>query len=127
VRLGRRAGARLGFGPGLAAELRVSGRIAPPLGTRLVVRGAESLQAAIEDLDADAAALAALLARRGVAPRLRHLVLPPLVAAARAFAARGTGRAPWQRWTLGVLGGYRALVAYAKLWEIRQAEGSIAR
>jgi len=127
VRLVERPGARLGLGPGLSPELRALRRGAGRLEGRLVVRAADSLAAALDDLDADAAALAALLARQRVVPRLRHLVLPALAAGTRAFAARGARWAAWQRWILTVLGGYRAVVAYAKLWEIRRAEASTPR
>jgi hypothetical protein len=130
VRLVRRAGARLRLGRGLAAELRATDRRAGRLRHRLLVRGAASFAAAVEEIDADATTLAALLAGRRVQPRLWHLILPPLVAGGRAFAAagpwRGT-RAVRHRWTLTVLDGYRAVVAYAKLWEIRQAEVSTPR
>jgi hypothetical protein len=130
VRLVRTGGARLALGPGLAAQLRASRRHAGRLRNRFLVPGATSFAAAVDEIDADAAALAALLARRRVQPRLWHLVVPPLIAGARALAAHG----PWrgvrplrQRWTLTVLGGYRVLLAYAKLWEIRQAEASTPR
>jgi hypothetical protein len=127
VRLVRRAGARLRLCRGLALELRPPRGDAGRLRGRLLVRGAESLAAAVDDIDADATVLAALLARRRVAPRLWHLVFPPLAAAARAFAARGSWRGVDRRWTLTVLGGYRTLVAYAKLWEMRRAEVSAPR
>ena len=127
LRLVRRPGARLWLGGGLSVELRPPWRHAGRLHERLVVRGPESLAAAVDDIDAEAAALAALLSWRQLEPRFWHLLVPPLVAGARAFAARGSRAGLWQRWTVTVLAGYRPLVAYAKLWEIRQAKVSALR
>jgi len=127
VRLVRSPGARLRLGRGLVAELRVAGGDLGRLPDRLVAQGADSLAAAVENLDADAATLAALLARRRVRPGLRHLVLPPLAAAARPLAARGSWGHVRLRWILGVLEGYRALLAWAKVWELRLAEASTPR
>ena len=82
---------------------------------------------AIVDLDAEAATLAAVLAERRVAPRLWHLVVPALVAGARTFAGRTSRAGLSQRWTLTVLRAYRAMLGYAKLWEMRQAEHAAPR
>ena len=126
VRLAPRAGARVRVGRGAALEFRVDGR-AGRLRESLLGRNPDSLADAVEDLDADAAALAALLRADGVRPTLRRLAAAPALAGARALFARGPVRGFWVRWTLAVFAGYRAIVAYAKLWEMRRAEGSRVR
>jgi hypothetical protein len=127
VRLVRRAGARLAVRAGLQAELRPAHGRAGRLRGRLVADGAPSLAQAVEELEADASALAALLHERGVRPGVRHLLLAPLGPSARVLLARGRGGGLGGRWALAVLAGYRALVGYAKLWEARRAEGSRPR
>jgi len=127
VRLALRAGARLRLRTGLTPELVQGGARAPELPARLVTAGVPTLAAAVEELDAQAATLAALLHARRVRPRLWHLVVPPLAASGRALVARGPAGEFWGRWTLAVLGGYRALVAYAKLWELRREEAAWRR
>jgi hypothetical protein len=127
VRLVRSPGARVDLGRGVVTELRPAGGEVGRLSDRLVAQAADSLAAAVENLDADAATLAALLARRRVRPGLRHLVLPPLAAAFRPLAARGSWRRVRLRWILCVLEGYRALLAWAKVWELRLAEASTPR
>jgi hypothetical protein len=122
VRLVRRAGARLGVRAGLQAELRSPHGRPGRLPGRLVAHGASSLAEAVDDLDADASALAALLHERGVRPGLRHLLLAPLGPTARVLLARGRGSGFAGLWALAVLAGYRTLVGYAKLWEVRRAE-----
>jgi len=119
VRLARRDGVRL--------RLRTGGGRAPRLPERLVTNAGPTLAAAVDELDAQAATLAALLHARRVRPRAWHLVVPPLAASGRALLARGRAGGFWGRWTLAVLDGYRALVAYAKLWEIRQEEAARRR
>jgi len=52
-------------------------------------------------------------------------VLGPLAAGGHTLVARPVRQrasAPSARWLLAVLAGYRAAVAYAKLWERRRAE-----
>jgi len=121
IRLARRDAARLHVGAGaslaLAAAVAQVGRGA----SRLVVEEAASLEEAVEALDADAAALAALLHALGVRPRFSALAAAPLAGAAPVLAARG-GPLGWGRWIAAVLAGYRAFVVQAKLWE-RCAEG----
>ena len=124
VRLARRREARVGVRAGGLDVRPVRGRIgrlAPPLETR----AASTLASALEELDADAAALAAVLHARRIVPRLRHLGAVPFVQSARALAARGPVPI-WPRWALAVFGGYRTVVAYAKLWELRRAWESTA-
>jgi len=127
VRLARRAGARLRLRAGLTPELATDGGRAPRLAERLLTDGAPTLAAAVDELDGQATALAALLHASRVRPRLLHLVVPPLVAAGRALLARGAVAEFRGRWTLAVFGGYRALVAYAKLWEMRREEAARPR
>ncbi len=127
VRLARRDGVRLRLRTGLTPELAAGGGRVPRLPERLVTNAVPTLAAAVEELDAQAATLAALLHARRVRPRAWHLVVPPLAASARALLARGRAGGLWGRWTLAVLDGYRALVAYAKLWEMRREEAARRR
>jgi len=124
VRLARRPDVRLVLRPGLAVELRSPrgrpGRLAVPL----LAGGASSLAEALDDLEADGAALAAMLRDRAVAPQLGRLALAPLAAAGRVLFARGVAGAPRARWFVTVFAGYRTMVAYAKLWELGQDEAS---
>src|SRR5439155_900343 len=93
-----------------------------PRGVRLHAGVAERLGEAVEHLDAQATTLAALLAERRCRPRLWHLVLGPLAAGGHTLVARPVRQRGSARWFLAVLAGYRAAVAYAKLWERRRAE-----
>lgn len=119
VRLARRGEARLTFGPGLGVRIGVAGRIAR-LATTLHARRASHVGDALDDLDADGAALAALLYAGGIRVRLRHLIVAPVAAGARLLFARDGAGLGWGRWIVSVLGGYRAMVAYAKLWEVQR-------
>jgi len=123
VRLARRAEAGLRTGRGLVVELGPSsgrpGRLAAPL----IVRRADRLSEAVEQIDAHATTLAALLAVHRRRPRLRDLVLGPLAAGGGALIARPARLHVTARWFVAVLWGYRAAVAYAKLWERSRAEG----
>jgi hypothetical protein len=125
IRLARRPGARLRWATGLRLELAPGEGSVGRFPDRIVAVGADSLAGAIDDLDADAGALAGLLYAHGASPGLRHLALTPLLSSARTLVARGAG-APWRRWALAVLAGYRTTVAYAKLWELRRAEAAHA-
>ena len=116
IRLVRRDAARLRGGPGGSFALAGAGVRAPRLPARLVVEASDSLEDAVETLDADATALAALLHALGVRPRLGRLALAPVVAAVPLLVARG-GPLGWGRWVAAVLAGYRAFVVQAKLWE----------
>jgi hypothetical protein len=78
-----------------------------------------TLTDAVELAAADAAMLAAIGDRR--VGRGRGILWHPLVAAGRTMAARAVdGRLGGGRWILAVLEGYRVVVAYAKLWELRR-------
>jgi hypothetical protein len=122
-------------------ELRAgaAGRAATQLEAPLAVGWPGDLATAVVHLDADAAALAALLgaaARRASASRL---VAGGIAAAATALVARASGggdartaappaRVPFAaRWAVAVLAGYRVAVAQAKLWESgRRVPGAVA-
>jgi len=123
VRLARRGDARLQTGPGLVVELGPStgrpGRLAAPL----IVRGADRLTDAVEQIDAQATTLAALLAVHRRRPRLRDLVFGSLAAGGQVLVARPARLHVMARWFVAVLSGYRASVAYAKLWERSRAGG----
>jgi hypothetical protein len=124
LRLAHRDGARLRLGPGLTPVLRIpAARRQPSLEPPILVHGGARLADAVVDLDADATTLAAVLGSHGVAPARRHLVLAPLVAGGRVLAARRVLSAAWGRWFLAVLASYRAVAAYAKLWELRRVAG----
>jgi hypothetical protein len=127
VRLVRRPGARLRFRGGLVPELRPAHGPIRRLTGALVTCGPDSLAGAVVELDADATALAGLLGARRLRPRLWHLVLPPVAGAGRALASRAGRPALATRWTLAVFAGVRALVAYAKLWEMHRLEASRTR
>lgn len=127
VRLGSRAGARLVVGRVLGPELAVvSGRVGRLPGG-LVSRVAPSLAAALDELDGETAALAALLRADDVRPTLVDLALAPLLPVARSLFASGPPGAAWQRWTLGAFAGFGVATTYAKLWELRRAEESSPR
>jgi hypothetical protein len=120
IRLARRPGARLVLRAGVAPELGTR-RAAGALGVPLVAERAATLTEAVLDVEADGAAIAGVLRARGVRARSAGLVLAFLVAAGRLVAARGAGGVRWGRWILGVLAGYRALLAHAKLWELERS------
>ena len=121
IRLARRDTARLHVGAGASLALGAPGAQVGRVASRLVVEEAASLEEAVEALDADAAALAALLDALGGRPRFWALAVAPLAAAVPVLAARG-GPVGWGRWIAAVLAGYRAFVVQAKLWE-RRGEG----
>jgi hypothetical protein len=125
VRLARREGARLVLGRGLAPALSVRGASGRLTGA-LEKQGAESLGEAVDDLDAYAGMIAALLDEAGARPGIRTSVIAFLVAGGRMLSASGTAPRRWSRWSLALLAGYRAMVAYAKLWECRWTQGVAA-
>lgn len=122
VRLARSAGARFVFGTATAVALAGADGPAGLLAAPLVARRATSLAEAVEDLDGESAAVAALLGAARRPARIHHLLLAPLGAAAHVLCARGSGNPRWTRWALAVLAGYGTMVAYARLWELRQRE-----
>jgi predicted nucleic acid-binding protein len=127
IRLAKRAGARLSLSACVHAELEVGAARAGRLGPRLLLGDPVSIADAVEQIDADAAVHAALLYARAAVPRFLRLLLAPLTAAGRVLTAHATARAPWARWSLAVLAGYRALVAHAKLWELGEVRGPARR
>jgi hypothetical protein len=125
VRLARRSGVRLALGRGLTPELSSAG--APGrLSVALEGRGAESLGEAVEELDAYAGMMAALLAAAGAHTGIAACLRAFVAAGSRMLWARGAAPRPWSRWSLAVLAGYRAMVAHAKLWEVRFTRGAEA-
>jgi hypothetical protein len=127
VRLARRAGTRLHARAHVGVELRPAAGPCGRLATRLLSSPGDSLAEAVDDLDADSAVLAAMLRQRLVRPRLAPPVLAALAAGGRVLWGRGAPGAPrrrWGRWTLAVLAGYRAVTAYAKLWEVYHREAA---
>jgi hypothetical protein len=125
VRLARRDGTRLALGRGLTPALSATGTPGQLAGV-LEKEGAGSLGEAVDDLDAYASVLAALLDDAGARPGIRASVIAFLAAGGRMLSARGTTTRPWSRWSLALLAGYRAMVAYAKLWELRWTRGVAA-
>jgi hypothetical protein len=117
VRLARRAGVRLGLGRSLSFALDASGGRRGALGAPLIVEPAASLGEAVEDVDHQATVVAMLLDAAGHRARVVHMVAGSLWASGRAFAGRAKPGLGWGRWIITVLAGYRAVVAYAKLWE----------
>jgi len=116
VRLARRDVARLHVAAGASLALAPRRVRAGRIASHLAVEEEDSLEAAVEALDAEATALAALLQALDVRPRLAALAAAPLAGAAPVLAARG-GPLGWGRWVAAVLAGYRAFAVQAKLWE----------
>lgn len=125
LRLARREGVRLVLERGLLPALSVSGSVGRLEGT-LEKEGAESLGEAVDDLSAHADTVAALLNDAGARPAIRTSLVAFAVAGGRVLSARGTVPGRWSRWSLAVLAGFRAMVAYAKLWEFRWTHGAPA-
>jgi hypothetical protein len=94
---------------------------APLLTGAVVTRRLGTLPAdAVDALNAEASALAALAAARGVRPRFARLLGGGVAGAARVLAGRSNAPLGWGRWIAAVLAGYRGLLAEAKLWERAQ-------
>ena len=120
VRLARRSGAELRLGSSLALALSTPpGRVGQVPGA-LVIEQPSSIGTVVEELDADGTALAAVLHARGVRPWIHRLVLAPFPAAACVLFGRARPGIGWDRWVLAVAAGYRVVVTYAKLWELRR-------
>jgi len=119
VRLAPRTAATLVVRDG-RPELAAEGTPLPLAEASIVVEAPPSLEAAVQALDAESAAVAALLHRGGLRVKVRHLLLPPLATVARVLLARGGSTRPWARWVAAVFAGYRTLLVPAKVWELRQ-------
>jgi hypothetical protein len=105
----------------LGGEIELVAAEARPLAGAAVVRCLPPLpREAVDELNADATALAALAAARGVRPRALRLPLGGLVGGGRVLLGRASARLGWGRWIAAGLAGYRALLAEAKLWEREQ-------
>ncbi len=125
VRLAPRVGTRLRLRGDLELELTSSGAAAERLGDALQVERAASVSDAVAALDADSTVLAALLEASGVRPRrVRAIGAGCRAAGAVLFAGMQPGGLQL-RWTGAVLAGYRAIVAYAKLWERRRSRAIV--
>jgi len=125
VRLVRREHAHLALDRGLQLGFRME-RQTPTLGGTLVVAAAPGLSDAVANLEADAAALASLLFHCGRRPTLARMLGSPLAASARVAFARANRPLGWGRWILGVFAGYRTVVIWAKLWELRRTQLSVS-
>jgi hypothetical protein len=119
VRLAARAAATLVVRDG-RPELAAEGVPLPLAEASIVVEAPPSLEAAVQALDAESAAVAAWLHRGGLRVKVRHLLLPPLATVARVLVAHGGSTRPWARWVAAVFAGYRTLLVPAKVWELRQ-------
>jgi hypothetical protein len=119
IRLARRADSDIDVRRGTDLRLRTRGVRAPlePLEPALVVAHAESLEAALEALDADSTTTAALLDLAGRTARLRDLLWAPWIAGGRVLFSRVRHPVGLARWVVAVLVGYGAVVTHAKLWE----------
>jgi hypothetical protein len=124
IRLVPARGASLDLHPPLVPALATPARDRRRLPARLTIAGASTLAEAVTDLDADAGALAALLHAHRRPASIVGAVRAALGAAAPLAFARRTARAPWGRWRLVVTAGYRAIVAYAKAWELGRVQGT---
>ena len=131
VRLARRERARVGVGAGLTPVLRVPPGWRKRLEVPLMANVGDALADAVENLDADATALAGLLRAARRTPLVRTAAWATLVGGARVLVGRrrptGARGVPWARWSLAVLAGYRAMAAYGKLWETLQADAAALR
>jgi hypothetical protein len=130
----RLAGSAVRLAHGLpAVRTRLGGEIelatataARPLAGVAVVRFLPPLpREAVDELNADATALAALAAAGGVRARALRLPLGGVVGGGRVLLGRASARLGWGRWIAAGLAGYRALLAEAKLWE-REQQGTPA-
>ncbi len=119
ARLAPRAAATLVVRDG-RPELAAEGAPSPLAGGSIVVEAPPSLEAAVQALDAESAAVAALLYRGGLRVKVAHLLVPPVASVARVLLARGGSTRPWARWVAAVFAGYRTLLVPAKVWELRQ-------
>ena len=119
VRLAPRTAATLVVRDG-RPELAAEGTALPLAEASIVVEAPPSLEAAVQALDAESAAVAALLHRGGLRVKVRQLLLPPLATVTRVLLARGGSTRPWARWVAAVFAGYRTLLVPAKVWELRQ-------
>jgi hypothetical protein len=120
VRLGRNKRYAIRVSLGGEFGFAVGGE-APVLAEAVVARHLPPLPGeAVDALNAEATALAALAAADGVRPRLGRLLSSGLAGTARVLFGKGRGRLGWGRWITAVLAGYRGLLAEAKLWERAQ-------
>jgi len=123
IRLVPTRAARLALRPHVVPTLVAGGQPVRRLDARLVVAGSGSLTDAVSELDADAAALAAVLRAAGRRTTIWRATRAAIGAAAPVLCApRGARHVSWARWRLGIFAAYRAIVAYAKTWEQAHVE-----
>src|SRR5262249_24593352 len=127
VRLASREGSRLALDRTLELALRARSAPRRTLGAGLRATGGESVAAAVDTLEPEGRALAALLAQLGQHPRPLALAVDPLAAVLRTLRARPSGSAWLTRWVAAVLVGYRVTLAHAMLWEWRHAQPAAVR
>ncbi len=122
-RLAPSAGTRVIIGRALWPEVDAPGL----RGTRLRVRGLTlhlaSLARAVDELEADGSAAAAMLATAGQRPHLWRLLAVPPAAGLACLCAVGRTQRRFTRWVSASVLAYRAVVVYAKLWERLHAAG----
>lgn len=115
VRVAPRAGSRLQLDRALG--LGVTSTTRPVQSAVPVVHAVPPMDDVVQALDADSSMLAVILEASAARPRIAAVVLAALTASGRVLTARAHGRVGLARWVLAVLTAYRALLAYAKLWE----------
>jgi len=115
---GARGGVQARLGGDVVLAAASDGR--PLAGASIVRRLPPLPREAVDELNADATALAALAAASGVRPRAMRLPLGGLIGGGRVLFGRGSAPLGWGRWIAAGLAGYRALLAEAKLWEREQ-------
>jgi hypothetical protein len=119
VRVAPRIGGRLHLDRALQLALATPGRAARAPVPLVHVLG--SLDDVVQALDADSSMLAVVLEASQARPRVAAVVAAALAASGRVLGAGAIGHAGLARWVLAVLTAYRALLAYAKLWERARA------
>jgi hypothetical protein len=127
VRLAPREGSLLALDRTLELELRSRSTPGPALDGALRVKHDESVAAAVDALEPEGRALAAMLAQLGQHPRPLALAVDPLAAVLRTLRARPSGSVGLARWVAAVLTGYRVTLAHAMLWEWRHAQPAAVR
>jgi len=122
VRLARREHSRIVLDRAL--ELALAGAPGPEvqLDAELRLDRGCSVAAAVDALEPDSRARAALLAQLGVHPSAATLIVAPLVALGRVLRARVAERAGLARWICAVFAAYRVVLTHARVWEWRHAQ-----
>jgi hypothetical protein len=127
VRLAPREGSVLALDRTLELELRSRSTPGRALDAALRAKGGESVAEAVDTLEPEGRALAALLAQLGHHPRPLALAVDPLAAVLRTLRARPSGSGWLTRWVAAVLTGYRVTLTHAMLWEWRHTQPAAVR